>query len=118
MSGLLRSAGRERPKGRADGGYDTPGTGTPQRDRREDTLMRAGQRIMLVALLAGLAGCGGKKQLPHEGKSVAELERMLDADDSAVQANGELGLSQTGTEASSALPRLTELLASSDALVR
>src|SRR4051794_17680621 len=85
---------------------------------REHTPMKTGQGIMLAALLASLAGCGGKKQLPHEGKSVAELERMLDADDPAVQAHGALGLSRPGTEASSAVPRLTELLASSDALVR
>src|SRR5439155_17098022 len=43
---------------------------------REDRPMRAGQGIMLAALLACLVGCGGKKQLPYKGKSVAELERM------------------------------------------
>ncbi len=80
--------------------------------------MKTGQGILLAALVAGLAGCGGKKQLPHEGKSVAELERMLDADDPVVQAQGALGLSQKGSEAGSAVPRLTELLAGPDALVR
>src|SRR5262249_1243478 len=100
------------------GEYDTRRTGAPQRDRREATPMRAGRGIMLAALLASLAGCGGKKQLPHEGKSVAELERMLKSDDAAVQAQGALGLSLRGSGARTAVPRLTELLDSSDPGVR
>src|SRR5207249_4965598 len=78
----------------------------------------AGMRIVGITLLVvGLAGCG-KASLPHEGKSVAQLRRMLDDAQPRVQAQGALGLSLHGPEAREAVPRLTDLLASADSLVR
>src|SRR5215472_16633891 len=80
--------------------------------------MRALRRALLLAGLVALASCSGKTRLPHEGKSVAELQRMLEDADPAVQAQGALGLSQHGAEAGAAVERLAELLASPDAVVR
>src|SRR5262245_27594009 len=89
------SARTRRPKALGDKRPDSADNDFCNRLRtREGTPMRAGH-MMLLALL-GVAGCEGKKQLPHEGKSVAELEKMLASDDPAVQAQGALGLSRQG----------------------
>src|SRR5262245_1386245 len=78
--------------------------------------MREG-RTMLLGAWVVVAGCG-PSAMPHEGKSVAQLRRMLDAPDAQVQAQGALGLSLHGAEARPAVPRLIELLDSHQPLVR
>src|SRR5262249_41600101 len=72
-------------------------------------------RYSLCLLL--LLGCGPSK-LPHEGKSVAELRRQLDSSSAVKQAQAALGLSLHGPDAAPAVPRLVELLASTDVNVR
>ena len=64
-----------------------------------------------------LAGCGRGKP-PYEGKNVAELERMLDDPNPAVQVQGAFGLGRHGAEARPAAPALLRALKSPDALVR
>ena len=63
-----------------------------------------------------LGACSSKA--PYEGKSVAELERMLHDSDPAVQTQGAFGLSRLGPEARSALPALEKLGRDPDHLVR
>jgi HEAT repeat protein len=75
------------------------------------------QRWLLVAAAALAPGCG-KPALPHEGKSVAQLERMLQDADPVVQAQGALGLSEHGPAAKGAAPALAELLHSPHSVVR
>jgi HEAT repeat protein len=71
----------------------------------------------LALAVALLAGCGRGKP-PYEGKSVAELERMLDDPSPTVQAQGAFGLGRHGAEARPAAPALVRALKSPDALVR
>src|SRR5437764_282860 len=71
--------------------------------------------IGMVLLI--LAGCQSRK-LPHEGQSVAQLQRLLEDRDPIVQARGALGLSLHGPAAAPAVPRLLELLRSPQSLVR
>jgi HEAT repeat protein len=70
--------------------------------------------LLLLALFA--VGCSRKP--PYEGRSVAELQRMLDDPSPAVQAQGALGLGLHGAEAQPAVPALARALRSSDTLVR
>jgi hypothetical protein len=72
--------------------------------------------LLLVTLL--LPGCSGRKPLPHEGKNAEELMRMIDSEVTASQVQGALGLALLGADASEAVPRLTELLASKEGTVR
>ena len=69
-----------------------------------------------IFLLMLLPGCGRKP--PYEGRSVAELERMLGDSDPAVQVQGAFGLSRKGAEAQPATASLIRVLNSPDALVR
>jgi HEAT repeat protein len=69
----------------------------------------------LTALLT-VIGCARK--LPFEGKSVAELQTMLQDSDPAIQAQGAFGLSRLGAESAPAVPALIESLQSPDPLVR
>ena len=73
---------------------------------------RAG--LWLAAVLA--LGCAHKP--PYEGRSVAELERMLDDSNPTVRVQGAQGLSEHGAEARPAVPALAKALQSSDALLR
>jgi len=75
--------------------------------------MKLRREWLLIVLIAG---CSHKP--PYEGRSVAELERMLDDPDPKVQVQGAFGLSQHGSEAASAVPALVRTLRSPDALVR
>src|SRR5579884_2228610 len=84
---------------------------------RKDGAVMDRWRMPLLVLLVVLAGCGGRS-LPHEGKNVAELERMLHDADPNVQSQGALGLSLLGPEAKSAVPSLVPLLRSPHPLVR
>src|SRR5262245_5850073 len=68
----------------------------------------------LCALLA--PGCRGKA--PYEGKSAADLERMLGDPDPKVQVQGAVGLSRLGPEARPAVKALTEALKNPQPLVR
>lgn len=69
-----------------------------------------------VVLTLPVISCTAKSV--HEGKSVAELERMLRQGDSAQQAAAAFGLSQRGADARSAAPALIEALGHRDPLVR
>ena len=71
-------------------------------------------RIALVALL--VMGCNRKP--PYEGRSVADLERMLADPKPSVQAQGAFGLGLLGDKAKPAVPALTKALGSPDTLVR
>src|SRR6516165_3447043 len=62
------------------------------------------------------AGCGSRP--PYEGKSVAQLEKMLQDADPAVQAQGAFGLSQHGPAAKEATPALAMALKSEQVAVR
>jgi HEAT repeat protein len=64
-----------------------------------------------------LTGCG-RGRPPYEGKSVAELERMLEGPDPAAQVQGAFGLGRLGAAARPAAPALMRALKSPDALVR
>ncbi len=72
--------------------------------------------LRFVLLLAILAGCGRKP--PYVGRSVAELERMLDDTNPTVQVQGAHGLSLHGAEARPAIPALAHALKSSNGLLR
>jgi len=73
------------------------------------------RRSMGVLLLV-LLGCGRKP--PYEGRSVSELERMLDDPSPTVQVQGAYGLGLHGVEARPAIPTLIRALGSSRVLVR
>src|SRR5712691_8118394 len=72
---------------------------------------------LVCLLLVALAG-GCSSKAPYEGKSVAELERMLRDSDPAVQTQGAFGLSRLGAEARTAVPALIEALQSAEPRVR
>ena len=76
--------------------------------------LKATLSLSVVVLVVGCRA----RSLPHEGKSVAQLERMLRDPSARVQAQGALGLSLKGPEALPAVPALIGLLDSPDALVR
>lgn len=76
------------------------------------------RRTIVVALLILAVGCRSKPPAPYEGKSLAELERMLQSTDPGTQAAGAFGLSRLGPEARSAVPSLRKALGSSSDLVR
>jgi HEAT repeats len=78
----------------------------PGRVRQRDGIRRW---VMAAAWLACAAGCQSKP--PYEGKSAAELERMLNGPDPVAQAQGALGLSRLGPAAGDAVPALTAALA-------
>src|SRR5690348_1208004 len=85
-----------------------------RRGRARKISMRRSDWLLLAALVVGC----GKPALPHEGKTVTQLEGMLHDADPAVQAQGALGLSVHGREAKDAAPALAELLQSPHSLVR
>ena len=60
--------------------------------------------MVLLLLLTLVPGCGRKR--PYEGRSVAELERMLEDPKPSVQARGALGLGLHGEKAKPAVPAL------------
>ncbi len=64
--------------------------------------MRPRAMVWLPLALLLLMGCGRKP--PYEGRSVAELERMLDDSNPTVQMQGAFGLSKHGAEARPAIP--------------
>jgi HEAT repeat protein len=67
--------------------------------------------------LAFLLGSGCRSRPPYEGRSVAQLVRMLNDRSPAVQAQGAFGLSRLGPDARDAVPDLIEAL-KKDSLVR
>jgi HEAT repeat protein len=71
-------------------------------------------RVILLPLCC-LIACRTKP--PYENRSAAELERMLQDPNPAVQAQGAYGLSRLGHEARSAVPSLIAAL-KKDTLVR
>lgn len=76
------------------------------------------RRVAWLLLGMTVAGCGGPKPLPHEGKSVGQLRRMLADPNPTVQAQGAVGLSLHGPAAKDAIPELVALLDSPRPLVR
>jgi HEAT repeat protein len=70
--------------------------------------------LLLLFVLA--LGCSHKP--PYEGRSVAELEKMLADPSQAVRVQGAHGLSLHGAEARPAVPALAKALQSSDGLLR
>jgi len=73
-------------------------------------------RKFCLLLMALMVGCGHKP--PYEGKSVAQLERMLKDGDADAQSQAAYGLSLHGPEAVEAVPALAHGLASPHTLVR
>src|SRR5919201_1470415 len=71
-------------------------------------MSRSSRLVVFAALLTGLAGCRARP--PYEGKSIPQLERMLQDADPRVQAQGAYGLSLHGPEARAAVPALIEAL--------
>jgi hypothetical protein len=70
----------------------------------------------LACLMLADSGCGRRR--PYEGKSVAELTKMLKSDDSIKQVQGAFGLSQLGSQAKEAGPELITALKSNHTSVR
>jgi HEAT repeat protein len=77
--------------------------------RRRTTSLAAAALVLAV-------GCGHKP--PYEGRSVAELQKMLDDPNATVRVQGAQGLSLHGPEARPAVPALMKALQSRDALLR
>jgi HEAT repeat protein len=69
--------------------------------------------LVVVVLLAG---CSSRP--PYQGRSVADLERMLGNSDPKVQMQGAYGLGLLGTKAAASVPSLAKALKANDALVR
>ena len=72
--------------------------------------------VILLLPILFISGCRSKA--PYEGKSVAQLRRMLHDADPKKQVQGAFGLSQLGSQAREAVPDLQEALKSADPLVR
>jgi HEAT repeat protein len=89
-----------------------------QQLRRNTVYFPIHRRAVLIAVLAACAAISCRGKPPYEGKSVAQLERMLKSSDSAVQVQGAYGLSLKGAEARPAVPALIEQLGSPNVLVR
>jgi HEAT repeat protein len=70
----------------------------------------------LLCLVLAVDGCRNKA--PHEGKSVAELELMLQSDDPDMQVAAAFGLGQHGAQAQPAVPALINALNGKETLVR
>jgi HEAT repeat protein len=77
--------------------------------------VRAFMRFLLIVVIL-FPGCSSK--LPHEGKTVAELEEMLRSDDPQKQIQGTYGLSLLGVDAEPATASLIKALNSTTPLVR
>lgn len=82
----------------------------------QSNLRTAVLRIALACLILVDSGCGRRR--PYEGKSVAELTRMLQSDQPIKQVQGAFGLSQLGSQAKGAAPALVTALKSSHTSVR
>src|SRR5260370_32916039 len=72
--------------------------------------------LLLFLILLATSGCRSKA--PYEGKSVAQLGRMLQDSDTKVQVQGAFGLSELGTQPRKAMPDLLDALKNDDAPVR
>ena len=77
-------------------------------------LMRPSRLGVLLLIL--LLGCSSRP--PYQGRSVAELERMLADPDPRVQTQGAYGLGLLGDEAAPAVLSLAQALKAADPLVR
>lgn len=75
-------------------------------------------RRQIFVALVGFLLLGCNRGMPYEGKSLAQLEKMLADADPRVQAQGAHGLSRLGLEAKPAVPRLIEQLKNPQAFVR
>src|SRR5437660_2771778 len=77
-----------------------------------------GRWFFVISLLFVLSAASCSNRAPYEGRSVAELERMLRDRDPAVQAQGAHGLGLHGREAAEAVPALADALKSDHLQVR
>ena len=75
-----------------------------------------GQCFRWGALVVLVVGCSSKP--PYQGRSVAQLERMLANPDPQTQVQGAYGLGLLGSEAAPAVPALVQALKATDPLVR
>jgi HEAT repeat protein len=76
---------------------------------------RLAKCLLLLGFVLG-SGCGHKP--PYEGRSVAELEKMLADPSPTVRVQGAHGLSLHGAEARPAVTALAKALQSPDGLLR
>src|SRR3984957_2189467 len=83
--------------------------------RGERRRIAMGSRRSLLLLL--IVGCGGPVP-PYQGKSAAELERMLRDVNPTVQTEGAIGLARLGPQGRDAAPALIEALTGPHPLVR
>jgi HEAT repeat protein len=83
-------------------------------EKHRPSLARRACGVLLVLLLA--TGCSSRP--PYQGRSVAELERMLGDPDAKVQTQGAYGLGLLGEKAVQAVPALAKALKAKDVLVR
>jgi HEAT repeats len=72
--------------------------------------------VWLACFLLVESGCS--RHRPYEGKSVTQLEQMLQSDDSTKQVQGAFGLSQLGSQAKGAAPALVAALKNRHTSVR
>ncbi len=77
---------------------------------------RSLQSALVLMTALALSSCQGSA--PYEGKSVADLQRMLHNPDPNVQTQGAFGLSRLGSAAAPAVPDLIDALRSPQAIVR
>jgi HEAT repeat protein len=77
--------------------------------------MQQSARVVLWLSVVVVSAC--RARAPYEGKSAAQLERMLRDPSPAVQAQGAYGLGRLGGEACPAVPSLIDAL-KNDSLVR
>ena len=72
--------------------------------------------VLIGALVLVLVGCAGKPA--HQGRSLAQLQRMLADPDPRIQSQGAHGLGLLGEEAAPAVAALAKALKAADPRVR
>jgi HEAT repeat protein len=78
--------------------------------------MRQHIRLLILLSMMFISACSSKAT--HDGKTIADFERMLKDPNPTTQAQGAAGLSRLGPDARSAMPSLIEALKKDDPPVR